>query len=158
DRQLPHLGTCVGPGPRNGLWCDVDGQCPSDCMAQQTCHDGPTDTGTPCSLDRDCVGDGQGTGETLDICQGPPVLNQTGSVRRGDMKLTIPVISRFSTAVGADGVYCTADDTYALSGSGFDSELRLTTGKAAATITDVDYDQDFTMGASEVGAPFSCER
>src|SRR5262249_39771736 len=76
----------------------------------------------------------------------------------GDMKLTIPVTARFATEVGADGVYCTDDDTYALAGSGFDAELLLTTGKAAATITDVDYQQDFTMGASEEGAPFSCER
>jgi hypothetical protein len=158
ERQLPHLGTCVGPGPRKGLWCDVAGDCPSDCQAQQTCHDGPTDTHTPCSLDRDCVAPGQCTGEVLDICQGPPVLNQTGSFGPGDMKLTIPVTAKFSTNVGRDGLYCTADDTYALAGSGFDAELRLTTGKAAATITDVDYTQALTMGASEEGAPFSCER
>jgi hypothetical protein len=39
-----------------------------------------------------------------------------------------------------------------------DAELRLTTGKAAATITDVDYQQGLTMGASEQGSPFSCDR
>ena len=158
QNQLPHSGTCVGPGPRKGLWCDVDGDCPSDCLAQQTCHDGPTDTDTPCSLDRDCVAPGQCTGQQLDICQGPPVLTETGSFGAGDMKLTIPVTARFSTNVGPDGLYCTGDDTYALAGSGFDSELLLTTGKAAAIITDVDDQQGLTMGASEVGAPFSCDR
>ena len=64
-----------------------------------------------------------------------------------------------STGVGGkDGVYCTGDDTYALSGAGFDSLLRLTTGKATATISDVDYQDGVTMGASEHGAPFSCDR
>jgi hypothetical protein len=158
ENQLSHPGTCVGPGPRKGLWCDVDGDCPSDCQAQQTCHDGATDTHTPCSLDRDCVGDGQCTGDQLDICQGPPVLTKTGSFGAGDMQLTIPVTARFSTNAGRDGLYCTADDTYALAGSGLDADLRLTTGKAAATITDVDYTPGLTMGASEVGAPFSCDR
>jgi hypothetical protein len=158
ERQLPHIGTCVGPGPRKGLWCDVDGDCPSDCLAQQTCHDGPTDTHTICASDRDCVAPGQCTGDVLDICQGPPVLTQTGSFGAGDMKVTIPVTARFSTNVGKDGLYCTPDDTYALAGSGFDAELRLTTGKAAATITDVDYTPGLTMGASEEGAPFSCDR
>ena len=50
ENQLAHPGTCVGPGPRKSLWCDVDGDCPSDCQAQQTCHDGPTDTHTACAL------------------------------------------------------------------------------------------------------------
>src|SRR5262249_32729477 len=158
ERQLPHPGTCVGPGPRKGLWCDVDGDCPSDCMANQTCHDGPTDAGKPWGVERDWVADGQCTGEQLDICQGPPVLNQTGSFGAGDMKLTIPVTAKFSTNTGPDGLYCTNDDTYALAGSGMDAELLLTTGKAAATITDTDYQQGLTMGASEVGAPFSCDR
>jgi hypothetical protein len=155
---VPHAGTCVGPGPRNGLWCDLTSECPSDCLAQQTCRDGATDTGTPCALDRDCVGDGQCTGEVLDVCQGSPVLSETGSFGSGDMKVSIPVTARLSTSAGPDGVYCTNDDTYALAGAGLESELRLTTGKAAATITDVDEQQGLTMGASEVGAPFSCDR
>jgi hypothetical protein len=157
DKNLPHLGTCI-EGPRDGLWCDVNSECPSDCLAQQTCHEGATDTKTPCSLDRDCVADGQCTGQQLDICQGPSVLNETGSFGAGDMKLTIPMTAKFSTNAGPDGLYCTPDDSYALSGAGMDAELRLTTGKAAATITDVDYQQGLTMGASEQGAPFSCDR
>ncbi len=83
--------------------------------------------------------------------------DQTGSYGAGDMELTIPMTSKFSTSVGTDGLYCTGDDTYALGGAGFDGLLRLTTGKAAATITDVDYQDGVTMGASETGAPFSCD-
>ena len=158
ENQLAHPGTCTGPGPRKSLWCDVDGDCPSDCQAQQTCHDGPTDTHTACASDRDCVADGQCTGQQLDICQGPPVLTETGSFGAGDMALTIPVTAKFSTSAGPDGLYCTGDDTYALAGSGFEADLRLTTGKAAATITDVDYTPGLTIGASETGAPFSCDR
>ena len=66
--------------------------------------------------------------------------------------------AKFSTSAGPDGLYCTGDDTYALAGSGFEADLRLTTGKAAATITDVDYTPGLTIGASETGAPFSCDR
>src|SRR5262249_28404958 len=61
ERQLPHPGTCVGPGPRKGLWCDVDGDCPSDCLAKQPWHHGPTDTGTPCSLGPACRPDRRAT-------------------------------------------------------------------------------------------------
>ena len=86
------------------------------------------------------------------------MLTASGSFGSGDMKLTIPVTARFSTSTGPDGLYCTNDDTYALAGAGLESELRLTTGKAAATITDVDEQQGLMMGASEVGAPFSCDR
>ena len=39
--------------------------------------------------------------------------------------------AKFATNAGPDGLYCTADDTYALAGSGLDAELRLTTGKAS---------------------------
>src|SRR4029077_18832790 len=77
ENQLAHPGTCTGPGPRKSLWCDVDGDCPSCGQPQHTCHDGATDTHTPCSLDRDCVAGNQCTGEQLDICQGPPVLTET---------------------------------------------------------------------------------
>ena len=86
------------------------------------------------------------------------MLTETGSFGAGDMKVRIPVTARFSTNAGPDWLYCTADDTYSLAGSGVDAELRLTTGKAAATITDVDYTPGPTLGASEDGAPFSCDR
>lgn len=153
---IAHIGTCFS-GVRDNLWCDTDGECPADCLAQQTCDGGPND-GQTCDSDRDCDTLEQCEDGTIDICQGPPVLTRSGTFEAGDMELKIPTLARFATNPGFDGLYCTGDDTYALAGAGLESVLRLTTGAAKATITDTDYQPGLTIGASEEGAPFSCER
>src|SRR5262245_34132413 len=153
--NVAHLGTCLS-GTRDNLWCDTDGECPADCLTQQTCVGGPND-GQTCDSDRDCDTLEQCDAGTIDICQGPPVLTRSGSFDAGDMALTVPMVAKFATNPGLDGNYCTADDTYALAGSGLEAVLRLTTGTAKATIADVDYHQGQTIGASEEGSPFSCQ-
>src|SRR5262249_15544541 len=154
--NVPHLGTCLS-GVRDNLWCDTDGECRADCLPQQTCVGGPHD-GQTCDSARDCDTLNQCDQGTIDICQGPPVLTRSGSFDAGDMALTVPMVAKFATNPGFDGKYCTADDTYALAGSGLEAVLRLTTGTAKATITDTDYQPGLTIGASEKGAPFSCDR
>jgi slime mold repeat-containing protein len=154
---VAHLGTWRGVGsPRENKWCDLDSDCPSNCLAQATCDGGPTPGGT-CDSDRDCDPNQQCDNGKIDICQGPSVLNQSGAYRPGDLELEVPMTAKLAVAPGPDGQYCTADDTYALSGVGLDSILRLTTGKATATISDVNYTDGVTMGASEEGAPFNCD-
>jgi hypothetical protein len=155
---VAHLGTCFGVGsPREGLWCDLDSDCPSNCLAEQVCDGGPN-AGAACDSHQDChtqelcTDDGR-----LGTCQGPPVFTQSGAYEPGDLEIRVPMTAKFATNVGPDGLYCTADDTYALSGIGTDALLRLTTGKATATISDVDYREGDTLGASEEGAPFDCD-
>src|SRR5262249_46309800 len=82
DDQNPpvlHTGTCFA-GPRAGLWCDLDGECPSTCgqVHKETCRGGNND-GQDCTSDRDCIENGQCTDGKLDVCQGPTVLHRTGS-------------------------------------------------------------------------------
>jgi len=154
---VQHVGTCVGVGgPREGKWCDLDGDCPANCLAQSTCNGGPN-PGSTCDSDRDCDPLEQCDSGKIDVCQGPTVLNQSGAYGPGDLEITVPMTAKIATNPGFDGVYCTGDDTYALSGVGLDTTLRLTTGKATATISDVNYQEGETMGASEEGAPFNCD-
>ncbi len=154
---VAHAGTCVGVGgPRYGQWCDLDSDCPSNCLAQSTCTGGPN-AGGACTGDRDCDPLQQCGDDKIDVCQGPTVLTQSGAYRPGDLEITVPMTARISVNAGFDGLYCTGDDQYALSGTGLDTTLRLTTGKATATISDVNYQDGETMGASEEGAPFSCD-
>jgi Tol biopolymer transport system component len=154
---VDHFGTCVGVGgPRYGQWCDLDSDCPSNCLAQSTC-DGGVNDGATCDSDRDCDPLLQCEDGKIDVCQGPTVLTQSGAYGAGDLEITVPMTAKISVNAGFDGLYCTADDKYALSGTGLDTTLRLTTGKATATISDVNYQEGETMGASEQGAPFNCD-
>ncbi len=152
---VARAGTCAS-GTRKGRGCDADSECPSECLAEQRCDRGPN-AGSMCQVDRDCDPFGACEGAPQDVCQGPPVFQTSGTFRPGDMTLTVPMTAKISTDPGRDGRYCSQDDRYALSGIGLDSLLRLTTGRAAATIVDPDYESGKTLGASEEGAPFDCD-
>jgi hypothetical protein len=143
-------------GAREGLWCDLDGDCPADCLAEQKCDGGPN-AGAACDSDRDCDPLELCQGDEIDICQGPSVLTQSGAYGSGDLEITVPMTAKISVSAGTDGLFCTGDDKYALSGAGLDTDLRPTTGKATATISDLNYLPGVSMGASEEGAPFNCD-
>lgn len=153
ERGVARLGTCLS-GPRKDLWCDVDGECPSTCMAR-TCETGSRE-GELCETDAHCDPGGFCNDGQTDVCQGPTVTTFDGTYGPGDMTLRIPMTAKFSTNSGVDGVPCNGDDTYAISEAG--AVLRLTTGTATATIADADYQSGLVIGASETGAPFSCDR
>lgn len=147
--------TCCISGPNKGRGCSVDAECPATCMGG-TCDSGD-EQGNNCTDDHDCDPNNQCQNGRVGVCEGPPVVDFSGTFGPGDMVLTIPVTARISTGIGKDQVYCTADDTYALSGIGMDSQLVLTTGTVESVVADVDNKAGQSIGGSEIGSPFSCD-
>ncbi len=149
------LGTCNG-GSNAGLECATDTGCPGGECLGRVCS-GSYTVGQECSSAADCdplqvCDDG-----LIGVCNGPVATQFDGPYGAGHMNASVPMKAKLSTNPGIDQTFCTADDTFSITGIG--ATLRVTTGLTTAGIIDTDNSNGGAfLGASEQGAPFSCDK
>jgi len=138
------LGRACDGGPNDGLSCNSQDECDpfQECL---TCND-----------HSDCDPAGQCIGDRLGVCNGPVVTHLDGLFGAGSMNVSVPMTASISVDIGLDNVYCTADDRYEISDIG--TTLRLTTGTTTSLVVDANDVAGASIGASEQGAPFDCEK
>lgn len=138
------LGRACDGGVNDGLTCNSQEECDplQECL---TCTEA-----SDCDPGEQCIGD------RLGVCNGPVVTHLDGLFGAGSMNVSVPMTASISIGIGLDNKYCTADDRYEVSGIG--TTLRLTTGLTTSLIVDANDVAGASVGASEQGAPFDCNK
>lgn len=162
-------GTKVCSGGANvAMICTTNADCPSstcaDCTTQPqgvhgTCCNG---TGNACQGSVDlCQSSGGkcqrcvGQPATTAVCNSPIDVNVTGTFQAGDSRVAFPLgltiigAGAFATAVGPDGLPCTADDTTDPPST---VRVALTTGTTSISVYDVD-NRRLCQGGTRSGTP-----
>ncbi len=149
--------SCQGnlPGPHRSL-CPVCIGYDPEHFGDGTCAGGPYN-GQPCTTDSACQGSMNCVNGTVATCNGSIISEFTGTYAAGGMVLNLPVNLSISSNPGADGTFCTADDTYTQV-KDEPAVLRVTTGAEPAMITDADDVAGATLTVSETGMAFDCNR
>jgi Tol biopolymer transport system component len=146
--DAPCQGTL--PGPHRSI-CPV---CQVTTSTFPTCTGGPY-VGEACTSDVQCQAGIPCLDGTTPTCNGPVSTVLNGTFAAGGMRATLPLKASFSLDAGNDGQFCTADDRYSAVHD-IPLDLRVTTGTAAAVISDRDDVLGDDLMVVEVGTPFSC--
>jgi Tol biopolymer transport system component len=147
-------GTCTA-GVNVGLVCTSDAGCPNGTCGGRTCDSGVR-AGLACTETTDCTPIQSCIDGKVPVCNGPVSTALSGTYNPGDANINLPLSAKISVDPGLDNKFCTADDKYKI--SGISALLRLTTGTTSAGIIDADDQPGLSVGSSEVGAPFDCQR